>query len=80
MFSQTDFEERGYPHATAGAGFTFDKIELGSFMFRLNIKVHLTDQITQKNIPVGVVVKPKATSLETVPPLEVFTERGRNGH
>jgi hypothetical protein len=60
-------EARGYSHAAAGTGFTFDKMLPGSFMFRLNIKVHLTDQLTQKNIPVDVVVKPKNGSAETFP-------------
>lgn len=61
-------EARGYTHTTAaGAGFTFDKMTPGSFMFRLNIKVHLTDQVTQKNIPVDVVVKPKNSTPETFP-------------
>lgn len=60
-------EARGYSQAVAGAGFTFDKMLPGTFMFRLNIKVHLTDRITQKNIPVDVVVKPKDVPIETFP-------------
>ena len=60
-------EARGYLYTAAGSGFTFDKLLPGSFMFRLNIKVNLTDQVTQKNIPVDVVVKPKNVSIETFP-------------
>ena len=60
-------EARGYSQTAAGAGFTFDKMPPGSFMFRLNIKVNLTDKVTQKNIPVDVVVKLKNVPIETFP-------------
>lgn len=60
-------EARGYEYFTPSAGTTFDQMPTGTFSFRLNISVLLTNEIDRINIPVDVVVKPKGMSPKSFP-------------
>jgi hypothetical protein len=60
-------EARGYEYSSLGAGFTFDQMAPGTFSFRLNISILLTNGLDKINIPVDVVIKPKNAPADSFP-------------
>lgn len=53
-------EARGYRHLPAGDGMQFDVMPPGTFGFRMNVPVKLEGGLRRVNIPVDVVIQPKA--------------------
>jgi XamI restriction endonuclease len=52
-------EARGYQEIESGTETTYDKMEPGTFSFRMNVPVKLTGGVREVNIPVDAVVMPK---------------------
>ncbi|AFZ14889.1 Type II site-specific deoxyribonuclease [Crinalium epipsammum PCC 9333] len=60
-------EQRGYSYIGAGTGLSFERIQPGTFAFRLNIPVLLQGGSKQVNIPIDVVVMPLQSNFGQLP-------------
>jgi hypothetical protein len=60
-------EQRGYSQVKPGTRLAFDKMEPGTFSFRLNIPIKLSGGETSINIPVDAVVKPLRSEADELP-------------
>jgi hypothetical protein len=60
-------EQRGYSQVKSGTRLAFDKIEPGTFSFRLNVPVKLSGGKTGVNIPIDAVIKPLRSAADELP-------------
>lgn len=60
-------EARGYTQLPPGDGTRFDAMPPGTFSFRTNVPVKLVGGVHSVNIPIDVVVMPKAAKAKTFP-------------
>jgi len=60
-------EERGYSYIGGGTRLSFERMQSGTFSFRLNIPILLQGGTKQINIPIDVVIKPLQSSPVELP-------------
>src|SRR5690606_12392873 len=60
-------EARGYTQIAAGQNIRFDAMLPGTFSFRMNVPVALEGGVKSVNIPIDAVIKPLASSPESLP-------------
>lgn len=60
-------EQRGYSYIGGGTRLSFERMQPGTFSFRLNIPILLQGGVKQINIPIDVVIKPLQSSPDELP-------------
>lgn len=60
-------EEHGYSYIGGGTRLSFERMQPGTFSFRLNIPILLQGGTKQINIPIDVVIKPLQSSSDELP-------------